>query len=520
MQVKTLLNRVHPVKGCVYGNVTRVADRAAANGMRIEVELRSRKRSRGICSVCQKAGPTYDRLPARRFGFVPLWGIAVMLVYALRRIECPSCGVKVERVPWCQPGSKSPMTTALKVFLSRWAKLLSWRQVSVCFAVSWDSVYRAVEEVVAYGLAHRDLSGIGAIGVDEVAHAKGHKYLTLVYQLDSGSRRLLHVSRGRSVRSLLEFFRMLKNAKVDYANTIKFVCSDMWRAYLKVIGKKLPQALHILDRYHIVANLGQALDQVRAEEARTLKEQGWDVLKHSRWLLLRLLLLRDCGVAFPEQHEAPPAESFGVVCPGQDGMVSIPSIRGRPAFCIDRYEATGTGALGNPDQSAGNEGSTMVVALSARFSQPLTKVSWFQAQAACRNARKRLCTPDEWVVACRGSEDVTYPYGDGFEPTTCNGFGAGRDAPVETGAMFSPVLNDQGSLIARGCVSSFGVYDLSGNAWEWNAGLYLEGSRRGLAGGSFRSNAAGLRCVTDDNHEVPTASDGAYGFRCCSDYPR
>lgn len=287
MQVKTLLNRVHPVKGFVYGNVTRVADRAAANGMRIEVELRSRKRSRGICSVCQKAGPTYDRLPARRFGFVPLWGIAVMLVYALRRIECPSCGVKVERVPWCEPGSKSPMTTALKVFLSRWAKLLSWRQVSVCFAVSWDSVYRAVEEVVVYGLAHRDLSGIGAIGVDEVAHAKGHKYLTLVYQLDSGSRRLLHVSRGRSVRSLLEFFRMLKNAKVDYVNTIKFVCSDMWRAYLKVIAKKLPQALHILDRYHIVANLGKALDQVRAEEARTLKEQGWDVLKHSRWLLLR-----------------------------------------------------------------------------------------------------------------------------------------------------------------------------------------------------------------------------------------
>ena len=86
--------------------------------------------------------------------------------------------------------------------------------------------------------------------------------------------------------------------------------------------------------------------------------------------------------------------------------------------------------------------------------------------------------------------------------------------------MFTPVLDDQNSLIARGCVSGFGVYDLSGNAWEWNSGLYLEGSRRGLAGGSFRSNAAGMRCVTDDNHEVPTASDGAYGFRCCSDYPK
>ncbi len=148
-------------------------------------------------------------------------------------------------------------------------------------------MYRAVADVVAYGLSHRDLSGIGAIGVDEVAYAKGHKYLTLVYQLDAGCRRLLHVSRGRSIRSLLGFFRMLKKAKVDYAGTIKYVCSDMWQAYLTVIAKKLPDALHILDRYHIVANLSKALDQVRAEEAKKLNEQGWDVLKGSRWLLLR-----------------------------------------------------------------------------------------------------------------------------------------------------------------------------------------------------------------------------------------
>jgi transposase len=287
MQLKTLLNAVHPVKGFVYGKLKRVEDALASNGVRIEVEVRARKGSRGLCSACGKAGPAYDRLPERHFDFVPLWGIAVTLVYGLRRIDCRGCGVKVERVPWCDPAGKSPMTTALVVFLARWARLLSWRQVAVSFSVSWDSVYRAVAEVVDYGLKHRDLSGIGAIGVDEVAYARGHKYLTLVYQLDGGCRRLLHVSPGRSLKSLLSFFRMLKKAKVDYARTIQFVCSDMWRAYLTVIARKLPKALHILDRYHIVANLGKALDQVRAEEARKLSKQGWDVLKRSRWLLLR-----------------------------------------------------------------------------------------------------------------------------------------------------------------------------------------------------------------------------------------
>ena len=75
--------------------------------------------------------------------------------------------------------------------------------------------------------------------------------------------------------------------KIDARESIRYVCSYMWKAYLKVIGKKLPEALHILDRYHIVANLNKALDQVRADEARELKAEGWDILKRSRWLLLR-----------------------------------------------------------------------------------------------------------------------------------------------------------------------------------------------------------------------------------------
>ena len=112
--------------------------------------------------------------------------------------------------------------------------------------------------------------------------------MTLTFQIDAGCRRLLHISLGRSVRSALSFFVMLKKAEIDYQSSIRFVCSDMWRAYLKVIKKKLPGAMHILDRYHIVANLGKALDQVRADEARQLaaKNPGWGILKHTRWLLL------------------------------------------------------------------------------------------------------------------------------------------------------------------------------------------------------------------------------------------
>lgn len=285
MLIKTVLNHVHPVKGFVYEKVALVSESAELNTVRLDVRIRARRGSRGICSSCGRRGPGYDTLEDRRFGFVPLWGMAVVLIYAMRRIDCRDCGVKVEQVPWSEPGSKQTATRALQVFLARWARRLSWQDVGVIFGFSWEQVFRSVQAVVAYGLAHRDLSEIEAIGVDEVAYRKGHKYLTLVYQIEQGKRRLLHVAEGRTVKSLLRFFRMLGRER---AASIRYVCSDMWQAYLKVIAKKLPQAVHILDRYHIVANLNKALDQVRAGEAKRLKSEGYEAHLHrTRWCLLK-----------------------------------------------------------------------------------------------------------------------------------------------------------------------------------------------------------------------------------------
>src|SRR5207248_1710545 len=125
---------------------------------------------------------------------------------------------------------------------------------------------------------------IDAIGVDEIQYAKGHKYLTLVYQIDLGVTRLLWVGRERTIESFQGFFTVGD----ELASKIAFVCSDMWEPYLKVIREKCSEALHILDRFHIVAKLNKALDEVRAGESRRIaSEGGVPVLKKSRWLLLK-----------------------------------------------------------------------------------------------------------------------------------------------------------------------------------------------------------------------------------------
>jgi transposase len=279
MQLQTILNRVERYKSFVYAAVRF----AGAERSVLEVEVRERANSRPMCSGCGQAGPGYDRLPERRYEFVPLWALAVFLVYAPRRVACPRCGVKVERVPWAE--GKSRLTTRYQWFLASWSKHLPWQQVADVFRTSWQSVYRSVAMAVAWGLAHRNLEGIEAIGVDEVQWQKGHHYLTLVYQIDGKCRRLLHIAPERTVRSLLSFFRMLGKAR---SAALKFVCSDMWRPYLKVIAKKAGQAVHVLDRFHIMAKMNKAIDEVRAAEAKRLQEDGYEqVLKHSRWCLLK-----------------------------------------------------------------------------------------------------------------------------------------------------------------------------------------------------------------------------------------
>lgn len=275
MLIKTLLNKCYPVKHFVYGKVNLVNDR-------VVVALSRRQGSLGQCGQCHRAAGGYDRLKERRFRFIPLWGFKVELVYTPCRVNCPDHGIKVEHMPWAD--GKSPICEPFKIFLAYWAKLLSWEGTARQFQVPWRNVFESVEYVVEYGLKHRVLTGISAIGVDEIQYKIGHKYLTLVYQIDAGCRRLLFVGKDRTAKTLLRFFYRFKG----YTDQIKAVCSDLWKPYLKVIKRKLKHCVHILDRFHVAQYLNEAVDETRRQETAQLKHDGFEpILERSRWCLLK-----------------------------------------------------------------------------------------------------------------------------------------------------------------------------------------------------------------------------------------
>jgi transposase len=170
-------------------------------------------------------------------------------------------------------------------YLANWAKVLSWEEVARRFDVCWRNVWEAVTYVVDWGLHERSLEGIEAIGVDEIHVGPKAKFLTLVYQLDEGRRRLLYVAKDRTKAALRGFFKELP---AHVAKEIRFVCSDMWRNYLDVIKEEIGHAVHVLDRFHICARLSKAIDKVRASESRALARKGYEpVLKHTRFCYLK-----------------------------------------------------------------------------------------------------------------------------------------------------------------------------------------------------------------------------------------
>jgi transposase len=280
MQVKTILNQIQKQPGFVYGAI-RFGE--GAGRRHLEIDLRRRANRQPRCSRCQQPGPGYDTLARRRFEFVPLWGIAVFFVYAVQRVQCARCGVRVEAIPWAE--GKHQLTTTYMWFLAGWAKRLSWTAVAEVFHSTWDHVFCSVALAVRWGLAHRTLTGITALGVDEFARRRGHRYVTLVYQLDPGCRRLLWIGRDRKAGTLRAFFRWLGPQRIA---ALQFICSDMWKPYLRVVAQQAGHALHVLDRFHIMVHMNKAIDKVRAQEARALKAQGRaPVLTRTRWLLLK-----------------------------------------------------------------------------------------------------------------------------------------------------------------------------------------------------------------------------------------
>jgi transposase len=275
MRVTTALCRLLRLPGASVIDVSFTAE-----GVIVSVRLRRRRR---VCSRCGQTGRlAIHGRRVKRWRHLDLGANRCIIECELRRLWCRSCGAQFEAVPWARAGSR--YTRDFEDVVAWLAQQMAKTPIAGLLRIAWDTVGRIVERVVADHLDERRLAGLVAIGVDEIAYRRHHRYLTSVVDHRTGA--IVWCAAGRNAATLQRFFDELGDRKTS----IRAVSIDMSGGYEKAIRDTLPGAEIAFDPFHVV-RLGQrAVDQVRRDEwnahERSHTPKGrW--IKGTRWSLLK-----------------------------------------------------------------------------------------------------------------------------------------------------------------------------------------------------------------------------------------
>jgi transposase len=246
----------------------------------VEVRVEHDRSARVECPECGAAATRYDtRL--RRWRHLPTCQYRTILAARVPRVQCPEHGVKTIRVPWGEPGSG--FTALFEALVIDWLREASTSAVARQLDLTWDQVDGVMQRAVERGLARRQLEVPHRIGVDETSFQKRHEYVTVVADLDKGF--VQHVTDGHGKEALGKYYESFSEEELAQIET---VAMDMWQAYIAATSEALPDAESKIafDKFHVAMHLGTAVDRVRREENRILRERGDDSLTNTKHLWL------------------------------------------------------------------------------------------------------------------------------------------------------------------------------------------------------------------------------------------
>ncbi len=239
------------------------------------------------CAGCGRRAAQYDH-PTSVGRWQDLnWGpTRIYLVYRCRRVTCARCGGRPrnELVPWAAAGTTfTHRMEELAAFLARQTDITS---VTRLLGMAWRTVGRIVRRVGEARLDPDRWKGLTRIGVDEFSYRKRHRYLTVVLDHDTG--KVVWAAKGKNAETLCTFFDLIGP---EQCAGIQLVTIDMSAAYEKAITERLPNATIIFDRFHVQQLSTNAVDAVRRDQQRELRNAGdpdeATVTKGTRFVLLK-----------------------------------------------------------------------------------------------------------------------------------------------------------------------------------------------------------------------------------------
>ena len=243
------------------------------------VELRFDRRT------CRRCGAKFDELTLegrfeRTFRALPVGSRRQFVVLHGHEQLCRRCGSKL-REPIAFAVGKRRHIKVFERFIVDLCRIAPIKHVALLLGFSWTSVKEIFKGHLRRRLVKRSLKSVRLIAIDEFSIRKGHQYMTVVLDLESGE--ILHSAEGRSAESVIPFLRKLKAVEAP----LKAVAMDMWPAYLLAVRDVFPEVEIVHDPYHVVSMANTAIDTARRDMYRKLRGAERKVMKGSRFLLLR-----------------------------------------------------------------------------------------------------------------------------------------------------------------------------------------------------------------------------------------
>jgi transposase len=233
------------------------------------------------CSHCGSVTPLTHAHTKRSIRDLNLTDKSVWLNVSYRKVYCPVCNrVRVEQQEFVEPYAR--VTKRLARYIHDLCKMATIKEVAEHMGLDWKTVKNIDKAFLEEEFGDTDYAGLRTLAVDELAIHKGHRYVTVVLDYETG--RIVWIGKGRREETLDSFFREMPQ---EVRKGIRAIATDMWKPYLKAFRKWCPEAQIVYDFFHLVRDYNKIIDKIRNKEYQKADAGERTVLKGTKYLLLK-----------------------------------------------------------------------------------------------------------------------------------------------------------------------------------------------------------------------------------------
>ena len=258
-----------------------VRQSVSAEGDLAWIEVEPDARYRPICHVCGQPAAGIHSWDRRVLRDLNLCGARALINCRYRKVSCRRCrSFRVEDLKFFDPYQR--VTRRLARYIYDLCKMLTVQEVADHLGLDWKTVKRVDRTFLEEEFGRTDYDGLRILAVDEIAIKKGHHYMTVV--LDHQTGRIVWLGKDRRTETLAEFFAGMTEQQKE---ALEAVAIDMWDPYINAIRRHVPHVKIVFDLFHVVAAFNRVIDKVRRAEYRKAAETDKEVIKGTRYLLLK-----------------------------------------------------------------------------------------------------------------------------------------------------------------------------------------------------------------------------------------